>query len=87
MAAHLDDEDLEEERRVGRVIEGDAGAHLGQRGGGGGGGGGGGAPWCQVEVRMVRIKRITRMMRPTWPHTRLVRPVVRPLSTMLVPVA
>jgi len=28
LAAHLDDEDLEEERRVRRVIEGDAGAHL-----------------------------------------------------------
>ena len=83
MAAHLDDEDLEEERRVRRVIEGDAGAHLGQCGGGGGGGG---APWCQVEVRTVRIKRITRMMRPTWPHTRLVRPVVRTSSTMLKPV-
>ena len=36
-AEDLDDEDLDEEHRVGRVRDGDAGAHLGQCGGGGGG--------------------------------------------------
>ena len=35
---------------------------------------------------MVRIRRITRIMRATWSHTRLVRPVVRTSYTMLKPV-